>query len=248
VSPDTTSFSTAIACCGQAEQWERVWSLWGDLTAREVEPDEASVNGAIVACESTGRRAEALSIYGEAVRNGLGATLEVDESTLELDVSNLPSAVALVAVVFALDKFARDTKLLSDRPFALVNGLLRIVAGTWRDSGVESIEYMLGSPEYAALGVAQDDSNPGSLLIMPAGLEAWIWREWNDEEAKAVRAYLGEPAREESLEKLTVKDLREMLRQRELPVSGKKAELIQRLRESDALNSRGERLRAIEPL
>ena len=52
----------------------------------------------------------------------------------------------------------------------------------------------------------------------------------------------------ESLEKLTVKDLREMLRQRELPVSGKKAELIQRLRESDALNSRGERLRAIEPL
>ena len=107
IEPNVICFNAAISACEKGMQWERALTLLRILMpARGVAPDEISFNAVIAACEGAGKRAEALEAYDEACEHGYGAQGKIAESGLTLDVRHLPGAVAVVAVVHALERFA----------------------------------------------------------------------------------------------------------------------------------------------
>ena len=93
------------------------------------------------------------------------------ESGLTLDVRHLPGAVAVVAVVHALERFASGSAPPPTLPLTLVTGSGKY----YSEGGVPVlrplIANLLSTDEYAELEVEEHDE--GALAIRGGRIEAW---------------------------------------------------------------------------
>jgi pentatricopeptide repeat protein len=170
VQPDLPCFNAAISACEKGSQYQRALELLDEIQEQGLEPDAISFSAAISACERAGERRKALRLYSLAYKQQLYSHWHRSECNA-IDLHNFPSAVAKVAVVYALEEFreeAGDWPSLPDAPFIIITeqGL--------RSESSTAVEAILADQLYAALGAVEVTGNPGRLSISSEALMSWI--------------------------------------------------------------------------
>ena len=124
---------------------------------------------AIEACEQIGRREEAMQLYEMALERALLP----DEIKGELDLHELSSAVARVAVANVLARVRRGEAEFPQNGLGIITGRGKHSEGNMPIIKPE-IEAMLSSPEFTKLNAAVPKSNPGMLFVRADNLRVWM--------------------------------------------------------------------------